>query len=212
MAGVLSHVHVALEKVAEFGLQVDGAVELVVAELSFDRGPDDVGVRLGDADDGEDILGNGVVQLAKDALVEETPFGITALLGGWGRGEVSGVAKLADERVEEGAPLGVVGLGELEHDGNVGLDVHHLENGERGSWDSRSRAGVGVTGDGGGGGRVGVRDVGIEEWIGVHGSGWGTAAEGWAGAVSTVTCGGVQSGSTQGSCEARASRRKKNLS
>jgi hypothetical protein len=83
-AGVLSHVHVSLDEVAELGLQVDSAVELVVAELVLDGDPDGVGSWHGDADDGEDVFGDGVVQPTEQVLVDDAPIGITTLSGGWG--------------------------------------------------------------------------------------------------------------------------------
>lgn len=105
----------------ELGLQVDSAVELVVAELVLDGDPDGVGSWHGDADDGEDVFGDGVVQPTEQVLVDDTPIGITALSGGWGRGEVVVEPKLPDEGVKEGAPFGVVWFGELEHDGTCDL-------------------------------------------------------------------------------------------
>ena len=161
LSGILSNVHVTLDEVAELSLEVNGAMQLIVAKLSLDGGPDDVGVWLADADNGEDVLGDGVVQPAENTLVEETPFGITALLGGLGRGEVVAEAELADECVEEGATFGVVGLGELEHDGNMGLDDHCLENSGGWSGDSWGSAGVGFDGGGRGGGG-GVGDVAVK--------------------------------------------------
>ena len=50
MAGVAGDVHVALNEVAELGLQVHGAVELVVAQLVLDAVLDDVRGGLGHAD------------------------------------------------------------------------------------------------------------------------------------------------------------------
>ena len=57
MAGVAGDVHVALNEVAELGLQVHGAVKLIVMELILDGGPDEVGGGLGYTDDGEDLFG-----------------------------------------------------------------------------------------------------------------------------------------------------------
>jgi hypothetical protein len=54
----------------------------------------------------------------------------------------------------------------------MGLDVHHLENGGRGSGDGWSRAGVGVAGDGGGGGRVDIRYVASKSGLTSMAAGW----------------------------------------
>jgi len=82
----------------------------------------------------------------------------------------SGRSLLADERVEEGAPLGVVGLGKLEDDGNMGFDIHCLQNNSRGRRDDRS-GGVGLAIDGRSGGRrVGVVEVGVEKRVDIHGA------------------------------------------
>jgi hypothetical protein len=117
-------VHVALDEIAELGLQIYGAVELIVTELVLDVVPNDVRGGLGHTDDGEDILGDRVVEPAEKALVHNLPFAIAALGRGWWGSEMIAEAKFADERVEESAPLGIVGLGELKDNGNVGFYVH----------------------------------------------------------------------------------------
>ena len=83
--------------------------------------------------------------------------------------------ELADEDVEEAAPFVVVGLGELEDNGNMGLDVHHLKN------SNERRHGSGsVAIDGGLKRRVDRGNVELKQWVDVHGSGNGKqrAAEG----------------------------------
>lgn len=40
--GVLSNLHVGLDKVPELGFKIHGAVELIITELIMDRRPDDV--------------------------------------------------------------------------------------------------------------------------------------------------------------------------
>jgi hypothetical protein len=99
-------------------------VELVVAELVLDAVPNDLRGGLGHTDDGEDVLGDRVVELAEKALVHNLPFAIAALGRGWRGSEMIAEAKLADERIKESAPLSIVGLGELKDNGNVGFYVH----------------------------------------------------------------------------------------
>ena len=41
-AGVLSNVHVALDKIAKLSFKVHGAMEFIVTELGMDAGPDEV--------------------------------------------------------------------------------------------------------------------------------------------------------------------------
>lgn len=65
--------------------------------------------------------------------------------------------ELPDEGIEEGAPLSLVELGELEDDENMQFDVHGLENGGRRSKDdSGGGTGVGLIIEGGVGGGVDV--------------------------------------------------------
>jgi hypothetical protein len=133
VAGVLGDVHVALDKIAVLGLQVHGAVKLVVAELILDGVPDEVGGGLGHADNGEDLFGDGVVEPAEDALIEDALVRITVLDRGRRRGKMNTEIELPDESIEEGAPLGVVGFGELKDDGNMGFDIHCLKDSGGGS-------------------------------------------------------------------------------
>lgn len=76
--------------------------------------------------------------------------------------------KLAYHGVEEATPLGIVGLGEIEDDGNMGTNVHRLESCGSG------RGRVEYTGGGSGRGRrsrVMERRLEVEERIvvGIHG-------------------------------------------
>lgn len=184
-AGVGGDVHVALNKVAELSLQVDGTMKKVVTELLLDAVLDRVGSWLRHPNNGEDVLGDRVVDPAQNALIDDSPVRIMALRRGWGRGKVRAEAELADECVEERAPLGVVWIGELEHDGDVGLDVHGLKNRDGGSDDGGGEELAGGRG-------VGVGEVDMEEGVGlvVHSRGiakseekWGAAEEGETGAA-----------------------------
>ena len=68
-AGVLSDIHVTLHQISKLRLQIDSTMELVVAELLMDGSPDAVGSCLGRTNDVTNILGDGDVQPAQDALV-----------------------------------------------------------------------------------------------------------------------------------------------
>lgn len=139
-------------------------MENIVAELILNHSPDEVGGWLGDTNNGKDLLGDGIVEPAEDALVHNAPIGIATLVKGWRRSEVLGEAELADESVEERTPLSVVGLRKLEHDGNMRFDIHSLEHGGGRSLDNR--AGEGITSRGGG--RTGVGQIGVEQRIAIH--------------------------------------------
>ena len=84
-SGVLGDVHIALDHVPKLYLQIDSAMELIVTELIVDSDPDAVRGRLRMAYDVAHILGDGVVQPTQDALINHTPIGIMALVGGWRR-------------------------------------------------------------------------------------------------------------------------------
>ena len=77
-------------------------------------------------------------------------------------------AEFAEEDVEEAAPLIVVGVGELENDGDVGFDVHRLKNGDGRSSGGGSRSFAGDGGSWGGWRRRGAGHAETEERIVVH--------------------------------------------
>lgn len=115
---------------------------------------------------------DGVVQPAKNALVQDAPVCVAALRLGRRGGQVIGEPKFANEGIKELTPLGIVGFGELEDDGNVGFYVDCLEDGSGGSGDDRGGAGKGgIRGRGGYRGMLAVREVAVEQWVDVHGSG-----------------------------------------
>ena len=58
-----------------------------------------------------------------------TPLGI-AFVEWRRRANVAAKAKLAEDRVEQAAPLAVVGVEEVEEDGDVVADVDRLNHGE----------------------------------------------------------------------------------
>jgi len=162
-AGVGGDIHVALNETPKLCLEVDNAVEFLVPELIVDGSPDGVRRGLGRAYDGANVLGHGVVQPTEDALVCHGPLRVTAVGDGGRREEVRSEPKLADESVKEAAPLGVVGLSEIELDGNVRLDAHRLQNcrrqrGDGGGW------GV-IDGGGRGGGTTGVREIDTKQGV-----------------------------------------------
>jgi hypothetical protein len=140
-AYVLGDVHVALHQVPELRLLVYCTMELVVAELVMDGLPDAERRGLRGAHDVAHVLGDGDVQLADDALVDDGPLGVVALFGGWLKGDVRDKIELAEESIEEASPLIVVGIGELKDDGDVGFDVYSLENGDRRSGDAGTISG-----------------------------------------------------------------------
>ena len=76
-------------------------------------------------DDVKDELGVGGVQPVDDAVVVHRPLRRTEGLGRWRIEDVC-EAEFPDHGSEEGAPLAIVGLVEVEQHRNVGTDVHHL--------------------------------------------------------------------------------------
>ena len=145
-------------------------MELVVRELSMDGVPNGVGSSFGNANNGADIFGHGVVEPTQDALIFHDPVRITAVVDGWRRGEVTAEAELPDEGVKEAAPFGVVRFGEVELDGDVRLDVDRLQDSRRRHGEDRSVEG-GFVGNGARGGGIGVRLVELEVGIDVHDAG-----------------------------------------
>lgn len=80
-----------------------------------------------------------------------------------------GEAEFAEERIEETAPLIIIRIGELKHDRNVIGDVHGLKHNSGGNGGGGGCIIIGGRGNGGMGGRVGVRGLKVEEGIVVHG-------------------------------------------
>jgi hypothetical protein len=115
-----------LDQVVKLGLKVNCAVKFIVAELAMDRVPDLVCGSFGTADDGTHILGHRVVQPGNDALINHDPFLVAAVVSGGSIGEVGPEAKFADESIKETLPLGIVGLGQTEFDGDMSMNVHRL--------------------------------------------------------------------------------------
>ena len=143
-------------------------MKFIVTELVVHASPDLVRRGLGSAHDVTHIFGDGDVDPAEDALVHDVPVGIMALEVGWRLGDMEGEVEFAEEGIEEAAPLVVIGIGELENDGDVGFDVHRLKNSSR-----RWRDGRSVAVDGRHRGRVDGGNIELELRVDVHGSGDG---------------------------------------
>ena len=83
---------------------------------------------MGLVDDVEDGLEDGGVDPVDEAVINHAPVG-GALRHRHRRPNVVLQPEFAENRVEEGAPLGIVGFLKVEDDGDVGADVHRLEDG-----------------------------------------------------------------------------------
>jgi len=115
---VVRDAEVALVEAAELSLQVDGALEFMVAEEALDVRPkgERGGARL--VDDVEDVLVDGGVQPVDDAAVDLAPFGVALRHGRRSLDDVI-EAELAEDGVEAAPPLAIVGVQEIEKDGDV---------------------------------------------------------------------------------------------
>jgi hypothetical protein len=171
LGAVVMDGEVALLDAPELSLQEDSALELVVAEVALDVGPEREGGDVGLVDEVEDVGGDGGVDPVDKTTVDLTPL-VVALGDRRRRAAVSLEAELAQHRVEAAAPLAVVGSGVVEDDGNVIANVDRLDDGGRGwlRWSSvviaggrgmggRVSHGFGGRGDGGGRGRGGGERV-----------------------------------------------------
>lgn len=142
VGAVVGDAEVPLVEAAEFGLQ-DGALQFVVAEQAFNVRPDGEGGRAGIVDDIEDVLVDGCVEPVDEAAVDLTPFS-GALLDGHRR-----LDEVVKDGVEEAPPLAIVGIQEIEENGDMGTDVHSLHHGDGGGLQS-IEDGVAQAGRGGG--------------------------------------------------------------
>ena len=119
---------VALVQTSVLGLQVHGAVELMAAELDDDSTPDREGRGAGNANDAHDIAGHSVEEPVHEALVLHHPLWTSEVRGG--RGGLKNTrkkAELPNDRIEEAAPLLIVGVDDVKDHRHMGLDVHHHE-------------------------------------------------------------------------------------
>jgi hypothetical protein len=132
-----------LNNIAEFSFKKHGPLQFVVAEQALDVGPHCEGRGLRLVDEIEDTLGDGVVDPIDDATVDLTPLGV-AVSDRRRRTNMGNKAGFAENRVEKAAPLAVIGVGEVELDGNVIANVHRLDDG-KGSMLQRIKEKIGVT-------------------------------------------------------------------
>lgn len=95
---------------------MDRLCGLVVAEEVLDGLPHGGGGAARGYDDAEYLLGDGAVDPGEDSVVHLSLVGVDGWRGGACRREVV-------RQLEEGTPMGVVGLGEVEDDRDKRLDV-----------------------------------------------------------------------------------------
>jgi hypothetical protein len=126
---VVADGEVALHNVTELGLEKNGVLHLIVAEETLNVRPDGERGGVGLVDEVEDILGDRGVDLIGEATIDLTPFGIT-LVDGRRRAGVANEAELVKNIVKVATPLTVVGIKEVELNGNVIVDVDRLNHGE----------------------------------------------------------------------------------
>ena len=122
---------IALDDAAEVSLKDNSTVHLVVAEETFDVRPDGERGGIGIVDEVEDTLVESCVEPVDDGVVDLTPFGVT-IGKGRRRTNVAEETELAKNRLQEAAPLTVVGVKEIEENRDVVADVHRLNHGEGG--------------------------------------------------------------------------------
>lgn len=103
-------------------------MKFIVAELVVNGLPDVEHSCLRSMHDVTDVLGDGVVEPADDALVDDRPCEITALFDSWRGTDVGAEVEFAEEGIKEVTPLVVIGVGELKNDGDVRFDIHRLKN------------------------------------------------------------------------------------
>jgi hypothetical protein len=116
--------HVTLIQVAELGLVEDGALECVVVEEVVDGRPQREGVGLALLmDDLQDLVRANGEDPVNNALINLFPIAI-ALDERRRSEDVAVEPKLVERGVEEHAPVRVVGVGELQGDRNVSMNVH----------------------------------------------------------------------------------------
>ena len=129
LGAVVRDAEVALNDAAELGLKENRALHLIVAEEALDVRPDGERRGIGLVDEVEDALVDGGVDPIGEGAVDLTPLGI-AFVEWRRRANVADEAKLAEDGVEQAAPLAVVGVEEVEEDGDVVADVDRLNHGE----------------------------------------------------------------------------------
>lgn len=118
LAAVRRDRHVPLVKPVELLTSLDSPIHDVVEELVGDGGPGGVGIVGRLDDDGEEVGGERGVEPGDDASIDLRPLGVVKH-----QVDVVEDTELAERDEEEGAPCAEVGVAEIKHHGNVGLDV-----------------------------------------------------------------------------------------
>jgi hypothetical protein len=129
-SAVLGDGHVALSETAEFRLEVDSTLELVVTEEVLDVTPEGERRTLRCVDDVEHRFGDGGVDPADDAVVIHVPLSVAFVQRGR-RANMLSETELAEDFIEEAPPVAVIGLIDVKGDRDMSTDVHCLENGGR---------------------------------------------------------------------------------
>ncbi|XP_047079718.1 uncharacterized protein LOC124690372 [Lolium rigidum] len=123
LGAVVADGEIALWRVAEVGLELDGAVLLVVAEEILDGVPDGERSGAGMHDDAEEVGVDGAVDPGEHGVVITAPSRGGRRVGGSGfAGDVGGETVAAESNEEELPPACVVAVGEAEGDRHVELD------------------------------------------------------------------------------------------
>jgi hypothetical protein len=125
LSAVVGDGEAPLVQVVEFHLVEDDALHLVVVVEVVDGRPEGEGVclPLGRADDAHHLDGAGDVYPIDNAAINLVPVNVKVNDQSGGRDERV-KAKFAEGRVEEHPPVIVVGIRELQNDGNTRANVH----------------------------------------------------------------------------------------
>jgi hypothetical protein len=150
LGAVVVDAHVALLKTAKLGFEIDGTLELVVAEQSLNVTLESKGRVMWLMNNVEDRFLDSVVKPIDDAMIDLSPF--RRALSKRRRGaNMVGDAKFAKDGLEKAPPLAIVGFLELKEDRDMRTNVHHLKNSGRNGLGIELA--VGVRSGGGHGGR-----------------------------------------------------------
>lgn len=136
-SGVLSNINVTLNKILDFGLQIDNTMELIIMELIMNGTPDGMSTGIRDTNNGKQVFGDGIVHPTKKALITDTPVGITTLHRRGRRRKVGLETELANEGIKETPPFVIIGLGKFKDNWNMRFDVYGLKNSSGWGWNKR---------------------------------------------------------------------------
>lgn len=129
LGAVVRDGEVPLNNTAELGLEKNYVLHLIIAEKTFNVGPNDGGRSIRLVNKIKGTLGDSCVRPICEATIDLRPLSVP--IDRWRRVDMASKTEFAKDRIKETAPLAVIGFEEVELDRNMNANVHGLQHNER---------------------------------------------------------------------------------